>query len=346
VSESSERPDDSPATIEQDATARLWPWSVRNWLAHLRSSRVTWIRIGLSLSLLGVSVLTNRSFVGWGLFVIFAIMIVPIGRARSFLLSFVPYAAIWFIFTALRSLSDETILAQTLNLKVAQLERWLFNGQYPTVMWQDRLFDPNHLHWYDYFLTSVHWSYFIIPHLVAIRIWQKNSALFRHYLSAMTLLLAVGLCIYFLIPSNPPWLAPEPVNSPSAAVVYRVMETIARELGGGIYQASYKVIGESNAIAAMPSIHMAITFLMVFPAFHAGKRWGIAALAYSALMGIALVYLGEHYVVDVTVGCIVTTYAWVASGVWLKKVAPAISFSFARPWSRTGAPAGQGSVAD
>jgi membrane-associated phospholipid phosphatase len=91
---------------------------------------------------------------------------------------------------------------------------------------------------------------------------------------------------------------------------------------------------------------MAITFLMVFPAFHAGKRWGIAALAYSALMGIALVYLGEHYVVDVTVGCIVTTYAWVASGVWLKKVAPAISFSFARPWSRTGAPAGQGSVAD
>ena len=346
MSDSSERPDDSPATIEQDATARLWPWSVRNWVAHLRSSRVTWIRIGLSLTLLGVSALTNRSFVGWGLFVIFAIMLVPIGRARSFLLSFAPYAAIWFIFTALRSLSDETILAQTLNLKVAQLERWLFNGQYPTVMWQDRLFDPNHLHWYDYFLTSVHWSYFIIPHVVAIRIWQKNSVLFRHYLSAMTLLLAVGLCIYFLIPSNPPWLAPEPVNSPSAAVVYRVMESIGRELGGGIYQASYKVIGESNAIAAMPSIHMAITFLMVFPAFHAGKRWGIAALMYSALMGIALVYLGEHYVVDVAIGCIVTTYAWVASGVWLKKVAPAISFSFARPWTRTRAPTGQGSAAD
>ena len=336
---------DDPAR-HPDAVERLWPWSVRNWLSHLRSSRVIWIRVGLSFTLLLVSVLTNRSFLGWGLFVIFAIMIVPIGRARSFLISFVPYAAVWFVFTALRSLSDETILARTLNLKVAQLERWLFSGQYPTVLWQDRLFDPNHLHWYDYFLTGVHWSYFIIPHIVAIRIWQKDSALFRHYLSAMILLLSVGLCIYFLIPSNPPWLAPEPVNSPSAPVVYRVMETIGKELGGGVYKASYRVIGESNAIAAMPSIHMAITFLMVFPAFYAGKRWGIAALAYSALMGFALIYLGEHYFVDVVVGCLVTTYAWVASALWLRRVAPAISFSFRRPGAaHVPTPTGSGSIA-
>jgi membrane-associated phospholipid phosphatase len=285
------------------------------------------LRVGVAALLLTVSLLTNRSFLGWGLFVIFAILIVPIGRARSFLLSFVPYAAVWFIFTALRSLSDETILARTLNLKVAQLERWLFNGQYPTVMLQDRFFNPGHLHWYDYFFTSVHWSYFLIPHAVAIRVWYKHPALFRHYLSAMTLLLAVGLCIYFLIPSNPPWLAPEPVNSPSAAVVYRVMETIGKELGGGLYNASYRVIGESNAIAAMPSIHMAITFLVVFPAFRAGKGWGIAALAYSALMGYSLIYLGEHYFVDVIAGCLVTCYAWFAAGLWLRKVAPAITFS-------------------
>jgi membrane-associated phospholipid phosphatase len=108
------------------------------------------------------------------------------------------------------------------------------------------------------------------------------------------------------------------------------METIGKELGGGIYNASYRVIGESNAIAAMPSIHMAITFLLVFPAFYAGKRWGIVALIYATLMGYALVYLGEHYVVDVVVGCIVTTYAWFASAVWLRRVAPAISFSTTR----------------
>jgi membrane-associated phospholipid phosphatase len=300
------------------------------------------IRIGLSLLLITVSLLTNRSFLGWGLFVIFAIMLVPIGRARSFILSFIPYAAVWFIFTALRSLSDETILARTLNTRVAQLERWLFGGQYPTVMLQDRLFDPTHLHWYDYAATATHWSYFIIPHAVAIRIWYKNPALFKHYLSAMTLLLAVGLCIYFLIPSNPPWLAPEPVNSPSAAVVYRVMETIGKELGGGLYNASYKVVGESNPIAAMPSIHMAITFLLVFPAFRAGKKWGFAALLYATAMGYSLIYLGEHYFVDVVAGCLITTYGWVASGVWLRKVAPAIAESRAQRAAVPAAPAVHG----
>ncbi len=313
----SETPNSSPVEPDSDPGAVRLPF-------HLTRSMM--IRIAVSIALITVSYLTNRSFLGWGLFVVFAIMIVPAGRARSFAFSFVPYAAVWFAFTAARSLADETILARTLNTTVPRLERWIFGGQLPTVMLQDRFFDPNHLQWYDYFFTGVHWSYFIIPHAVAIRVWYKNPDLFRHYLSAMTMLLAVGLCIYFLIPSNPPWLAPEPINSPSAAVIYRVMETIGKELGGGLYNASYKVVGESNAIAAMPSIHFAITFLLVFPAFHASKRWGVLALLYAASMGMALIYLGEHYFVDILVGGLVTSYGWFATGLWSRKVAPAMSF--------------------
>ncbi|MGH2559763.1 MAG: phosphatase PAP2 family protein, partial [Thermomicrobiales bacterium] len=248
---------------------------------HIQPSRSLWIRIAIAVILIAVSALTNRQFLGWGLFVVFAVLAVPLGRARSFLYSFVPYAVVWFVFTALRSLADETVLARTLNTHVSRLERWLFGGQLPSITLQDRFLDLSNLSWYDYFLTGVHWSYFIIPHAVAIRTWQKHPALFRHYLGAMMLLLAVGLCIYFLIPSNPPWLAPEPINSPSAAPVFRVMEAIGKELGGGLYQASYRVIGESNAIAAMPSIHMAITFLLVFPARRAGRRWTILAFIYS-----------------------------------------------------------------
>ncbi len=282
------------------------------------------MRLALAVTLILVSLATNRSYLGWGLFVIFALLVVPVGRAKSFLFSFVPYATVWFVFTALRSLADETILARTINTQVAELERWLFGGKLPTVMLQDRFFDPNHLHWWDYAMTSVHWSYFIVPHVVAVRIWYKNPALFRHFLSAMTLMLAVGLCIYFLIPSNPPWLAPEAINSPSAPVVYRVMETIGRELGGGLYNATYSVVGESNPIAAMPSIHMAFTFLLVFPAFHAGRGWFLLALAYSGAMGFSLIYLGEHYFVDVVAGMLITTYAWFASGFWMRQVAPAM----------------------
>ena len=126
----------------------------------------------------------------------------------------------------------------------------------------------------------------------------------------MILLLGMGLAIYFLIPSNPPWMAPEPINSPTAPVVYRAMEQIGQQLGGGLYDASYKVIGESNPRAAMPSIHMAITFLLVFPAAAVSRRFGLIMFVYAMLMGYSLVYLGEHYVIDILVGCGVAAYGW------------------------------------
>ena len=284
-------------------TPRL-PWTIGGLAA----------RLGLSVGLLAVALLTNRSFLGWGVFAIFAILVVPSGRIRSFLFSFGPYAAVWFIFTAIRSLADETSFARTLNFATPDFEREMFGGQLPTVMLQDRLLDVDSLAWYDYLCTAVHWSYFLAPHAVAIYLWVTHPALFRRMLGAMTLLLSVGLALYFLLPSNPPWMAPEPINSPSAPVVYRVMESIGKTLGGGLYEASYKVVGESNPRAAMPSIHMAITFLLVFPIWVVSRRWGIGMLVYSAMMGYSLIYLGEHYVIDVLIGCGVTAYAWWGAG--------------------------------
>jgi len=289
-----------------------------------RFSRGLAIRIGIGVALIVAATLTNRSYLGWGLFFTFAIVLVPLGRVRSFALSFVPYAGVWFIFTALRSLADETALARTLNMNVARFERWLFGGELPSISLQDVFYDPTRVQFHDYFFTGVHWSYFIIPHFLAVRAWQKDPALFRHYLSALTLLLGVGLGIYFLIPSNPPWLSGESFDSPAAATVIRIMEPVGESLGGGLYQASYKVVGESNPIAAMPSIHMAITFLLVFPSGYFGRRWKILAWIYSALMAAALVYLGEHYIVDVAVGMLIAAYGWWASGAWLSARAQTI----------------------
>jgi membrane-associated phospholipid phosphatase len=283
-----------------DTIRRKNPWTTRGLI--IRSSIALLIVIG--------AILTNRSFLAWGVFASFAILVVPVGRVRSALFSFGPYAAVWFLFTAMRSVADETKLTKSLNLYVADFERELFRGQLPTIMLQDRFYDPEHLHWYDYFTTAIHWSYFLVPHAVAIFLWFKYPALFRRFLGGMILLLSMGLAIYFLIPSNPPWMAPEPINSPTAPVIYRAMEQIGQQLGGGLYSASYKVIGESNPRAAMPSIHMAITFLLVFPAAAVNRTFGLIMFSYSVLMGYALVYLGEHYVIDVLVGCAIAAYGW------------------------------------
>jgi membrane-associated phospholipid phosphatase len=216
------------------------------------------------------------------------------------------------------------------NLQVARFERWIFDGQIPTVTLQEHLFTPGEIHWWDYSLTFVHWSYFLVPHLVAWRLWQKYPHVFRRYLAAMTILLTVGLIIYFVIPSNPPWLSGETLNSPAAPTVYRIMEPVGEQLGGGLYQAGYQVVGESNPIAAMPSIHMSITFLLIFPARLFGRFWRALAVIYALLMGVAVVYLGEHYVVDVIVGSAIAAYGWWVALPWRGSWSPLLQRCHAR----------------
>ncbi|MCA9858535.1 MAG: phosphatase PAP2 family protein, partial [Thermomicrobiales bacterium] len=198
--------------------------------AAIRPSHI--LRLVVAVSLMIISYYTNRGFLGWGLLFILGVLVVPVGRARAFLVGFIPYAGVWFLFTVGRSLADETIFARTVNLYVPDFERQLFDDRLPTVRLQDQYFTPGHPGVLDYFMTGVHWSYFIVPHLVAIIVWYNRPELFLRFFSAMTLMLGIGLAIYFLIPTNPPWLAPEPINSPSAAVVYRVMESVGKEIGG------------------------------------------------------------------------------------------------------------------
>jgi hypothetical protein len=277
------------------------------------------IRLAIGVGLIVLSLYMNRSFLVWGLIALLAVIFVPTGRARSFVAAIVPYATVWFVFTFLRSLADETILAKTLNTRVAEFERWLFGGELPTIRLQAAFYEPGNIQWWDYYFTFIHWSYFIIPHAVIGFLWWKHKRAFQHYLAALTMLLTLGLLVYFIIPSNPPWMAPESIDSPGAPVVLRIMEPIAKELGGGLYQAGYKIVGESNPIAAMPSIHFAVTFLLVWAARGRGKQWEAAAWLYAFSMGAALVYMGEHYIVDIIVGGLVTSYSWFATGNWLNR---------------------------
>lgn len=305
-----------------------WHKQLQRELRH--PSRSTLIRIAFAALLVIIALFTNRQFLGWGLFATLAVLVVPIGRTRSFLASFVPYAAVWFTFTFLRSLADETALAQRVNTVASEIERWIFNGELPTIRLQARFYEPNDIAWWDFYLTFVHWSYFIIPHAVAAFLWWKYPTRFLRYLRAMTLLLTLGLVLYFLLPSNPPWLAPESLNTPGAPTVLRIMEPIATEIGGGLYEAGYRIVGESNPIAAMPSIHMAITFLLVGVAGYFGRPWKLAAWFYSFSMGLALVYLGEHYIIDIVVGCLITAYSWHAAGGWMRTLLPILVRKLAR----------------
>jgi len=59
-----------------------------------------------------------------------------------------------------------------------------------------------------------------------------------------------------------------------------------------------------------PSLHFAATFVLFLYARSRGRLWGILGLAYSLAMALALVYLGERYVVDCALGGVVALVVW------------------------------------
>jgi membrane-associated phospholipid phosphatase len=178
---------------------------------------------------------------------------------------------------------------------VVDWERWLCGGELaPSVLqrWRALLADPVVV---DHFFVIVHASHFLGFLLFGFVIWHVRPAAFRQYAWAMTLLMYLGLMFYLLVPTVPPWMA---------ANDFRAIPSIAH-IGAAIYNLELPelvVAFDINPIAAMPSLHTAFPTLGALIALqHFGWR-GAAMAVYACLVGIAIVYLGEHYVVDVIAG--------------------------------------------
>jgi membrane-associated phospholipid phosphatase len=121
----------------------------------------------------------------------------------------------------------------------------------------------------------------------------------------------LGLFLFYLIPTTPPWLA---AQQGSLDGVFRVMDFVGGSVDASTYESFYASLGEPNSVAAMPSIHVGVTFALALWCMRFARLWALPAVIYTVLMGLALVYLAEHYVADLGAGVLVALLAlWVAS---------------------------------
>jgi membrane-associated phospholipid phosphatase len=63
----------------------------------------------------------------------------------------------------------------------------------------------------------------------------------------------------------------------------------------------YGVLG-GNPLAAMPSLHFATSVTAAHALAETGRTARALGWSYALLLGVALVYLGEHYVIDLVAG--------------------------------------------
>lgn len=179
-----------------------------------------------------------------------------------------------------------------------RVDRAIGRGDLPTHRLQRALGRPGEVRRHDLWLSWVHWSWFLVPHgSMAWTLWRHRE----HFPRSATLMAATfdaGLVFYWLVPTAPPWWAGE---SRKMRPVRRIMVESGEHYWGRLWRPLYDFLG-GNPFAAMPSLHFATSVMAAHVLSDVGRGPGALGWAYASTLGFALVYLGEHYVVDLLAG--------------------------------------------
>lgn len=220
-------------------------------------------------------------------------------KTFKFLHDFLPFLLIILSYDFLRGFADD------LNPHIHYLGRvhatqLLFNGHIPTVELQSLFYTPGVLHWYDYAASFLYLLHFAVPFALAFVLWLYYKKGFFEFSLGLSLVSYAALLFYLIYPTAPPWLASQHHFIPPVTKIFDLVMANFQEVVK--LPTVYRYIG-GNLVAAVPSMHAAYSFLVFLYAVRYFKKWGlIFSLPYFLLIWISIVYLGEHYVVDILLG--------------------------------------------
>lgn len=276
--------------------ARTRPTAVVRTLAGCSRFRPRIARIAVAASLWALAAsadfLTGQRWSAiWGSGAILGSAAVLIPAMRRVMPRMLAYAGVWLLFLTARAVADDLLWTDTTLHLVGEAERSIFGGS-PGEKLQSVAGDGAMGRGVDWATAIVYLSYFVVPHILAIWLAVCRPASFHVFVRSLAVLFAVGVIVFALLPAAPPWHAS----------------------GGGTTRVVPALLGEPaldfdpNPVASMPSLHLAVTALLVPAAQGAG--WQKLAVAYVVAMGFSLVYLGEHHLLDVLAGAVAAGLAW------------------------------------
>jgi membrane-associated phospholipid phosphatase len=193
------------------------------------------------------------------------------------------------------------------------IDRALGLGQLPTLRLQRALakIDPDdgRPRWrtLDKALVWAHWVWFAVPHASLAYVLVRRPERFPRSAVMTYAVFDLGACIYWVAPTAPPWYAASVTGRPhhGAEEVRRMMVEYGEHFWRDGWGPLYSVLG-GNPLAAMPSLHFATSLMAALLLAETGPVAGALGVGYAAALGFALVYLGEHYAVDLLAGAALT----------------------------------------
>jgi membrane-associated phospholipid phosphatase len=192
-----------------------------------------------------------------------------------------------------------------------RVDRALGLGELPNLRLQRALSRPGEVTWLDRVLAAVHWAWFLEPHLALVWILVRRPARFPRAARQMAAAFDLGCVVYLAIPTAPPWWAAEQgviadqlpggESIGTNGGVRRVMVEVGERAWGRAWPVLYESLG-GNPWAAMPSLHFATSLLAAILLAESDGVAGAGGWTYALTLAFALVYLGEHYAVDLLAG--------------------------------------------
>ncbi len=174
-------------------------------------------------------------------------------------------------------------------------------GVLPNARLQRAFSRPGRVGVIDKALSMVHWSWFFEPHACLAWILVYRNERFPAAARQLSAAYDLGCLTYALLPTAPPWWASENGHTPQR--VDRAMIPAGEAIWKGVWPHLYDTFN-GNPWAAMPSLHFGTSLLAALLLRDVNRAAGIVGWSYAMTLGFALVYLGEHYVVDLLGGAV------------------------------------------
>lgn len=223
-----------------------------------------------------------------------------IGRVRKFLKEWILF--VWFFlgYELLRGLLS--YIGKNANiLPMINIDKSIF-GFIPTIKLQSLLYNPVHLAWYDYLATLFYLCHLVVPLLVGFYFWSKDRNFFRRFALAILVLSYAAFVTYIIFPAAPPWIASSLGYIPRVTGIIGVVTSRFLQTNT-FFPLIYSLAG-GDSFAAMPSLHAAFPLMVFFFLFKWSKKAGILFIPYVLGVWFSVIYLGEHYFIDVVMGIV------------------------------------------
>lgn len=240
------------------------------------------------------------------------------------------YAAMWIGYDETRGVADR--IGMPLQVEsVRNIDRALFFGTDPTVWLQAEFYSRSEVRWYDVLASLVYYSHFVVPIAVIATLWIWKRDEWVRFMKRFATTLAVACSCFILLPTAPPWMA----GGGDRKIRLHALPSLRRPAGRGWTHLGFESFVHAwetgrdwaNPVAAMPSLHAGYSLLITIffwsklrtQRVHGRSLGGLAyvLVVYPLTMGVALVYLAEHYVVDVLAGwALVIGVCWLWS--WIE----------------------------